>query len=256
MASENGDSMKMVKCYVCGKEKTGKTILLHITKSKGCQSNYPEDKLQEHRDRSAAARKEKITLNNRKRSYDSAAKSKENKNDYQKNKKRRLEKDKVNYQRNKQTKIEKSKQRNKTVRIEERECMRNFDEKIYIKFFKECKQAPIFACVSCMRCFCPSGVMKLAKKFLNELQENKLTEYINLDDTLKMNGHYFICHTCYRSLKKKDLPNLCFRNGLELAKVPPCLQVGDLGNQLLAKHLVFIKIRHLPKTRMQSMYDR
>ena len=53
------------------------------------------------------------------------------------------------------------------------------------------------------------------------------------------------------------MPPLCFKNGLQLVEIPSFFKkIGDLGNQLLAKKLIFLKLRPLPKTGMKSMFDR
>ena len=54
------------------------------------------------------------------------------------------------------------------------------------------------------------------------------------------------------------MPPLCFQNNLQLAKVPTCLErIGVTGNQLLAKDLVFIKLRSTGSfPRMDLFYDR
>ena len=52
------------------------------------------------------------------------------------------------------------------------------------------------------------------------------------------------------------MPSTCFQNGLGLSEVPECLKLTDLENQLVAKNLVFIKIRPTPKSRYDIMNDR
>ena len=100
---------------------------------------------------------------------------------------------------------------------------------------------------------------------------------------LKINGNRYICTTCYGYLSsKKDvskggclkdvsegkfdqlrgteshMPPLCYQNNLQLAYVPPCLErIGDVGNQLLAKDLIFIKLRNTRSfPPMDLFYDR
>ena len=50
---------------------------------------------------------------------------------------------------------------------------------------------------------------------------------------------------------------MCFKNSLEPSVVPNCLKdLTNLEKQLIVKNLIFIKIRQLPKTRMDAMNDR
>ena len=50
---------------------------------------------------------------------------------------------------------------------------------------------------------------------------------------------------------------MCFKNSLEPCVVPDCLKnLSNLEKQLIVKNLIFIKIRQLPKTRMDAMNDR
>ena len=44
-------------------------------------------------------------------------------------------------------------------------------------------------------------------------------------------------------LSKKQIPKLCFKNGLQLSPIPECMKLTSLGNQLLAKYILFLKLR-------------
>ena len=52
------------------------------------------------------------------------------------------------------------------------------------------------------------------------------------------------------------MPPLCSKNSLDYMETPDCLKLTNLEKQLIAKSLVFIKVRQLPKTRMDAMNDR
>merc|ERR1711860_264879 len=70
-------------------------------------------------------------------------------------------------------------------------------------------------------------------------------------------GMNFICHNCKANLRKKTMPPLCFMNGLQACKIPPCLsQLKGLEKQLIKKSLPFIKVRQLAKTQMDIMNDK
>ena len=52
------------------------------------------------------------------------------------------------------------------------------------------------------------------------------------------------------------MPPICFKNRLNYMETPDCLKLSNLEKQLIVKSLLFIKVRELPKTRMQAMNDR
>ena len=106
-----------------------------------------------------------------------------------------------------------------------------------------------------MRCLSLTGVKVLTEKFQLVLETSGLSSYIDLNG-IKLLGNYYICHSCHQNLSKKKMPTLCHKNRLQLAKVPKCLQISSLANQLLAKSLIFYKFRPLKKTGMAKMNDR
>ena len=53
------------------------------------------------------------------------------------------------------------------------------------------------------------------------------------------------------------MPPMAAKNSLMPAVIPDCLKnLTDLEKQLIVKNLIFIKVRQLPKTRMNAMNDR
>ena len=230
-----------VVCLLCGTSKPIKSILLHVVRSKKCKQYYEtHDELEKLRKRCHTANRLK---KNRKRrlNYDPNAKSEENKRDYEQHKG----------------------QRTKSKRSKRDELLNQMDpaafdpkNEIFQKFFQECHLGPIFPCICCKRCLSFRGVKTFQKKFHDTLIKHGNDKFIDLSDELKINGQLYICHCCHDNLTKTKMPNLCYKNGLDLSKVPKCLQISDVGNQLLAKHLIFLKIRKLPKTGMPSMNDR
>ena len=77
-----------------------------------------------------------------------------------------------------------------------------------------------------------------------------------IDPALKIDGKFYLCHSCIRYFKKFEMPPLCSKNSLDYMETPDCLKLTNLEKQLIAKSLVFIKVRQLPKTRMDAMNDR
>ena len=78
----------------------------------------------------------------------------------------------------------------------------------------------------------------------------------NQDNSLKVLGKFFLCHSCRLYLEKGDMPPICAKNGLEYGEIPECLKLSDIEKQLIVKNLMFIKIRELRPTRMAAMNDR
>lgn len=72
---------------------------------------------------------------------------------------------------------------------------------------------------------------------------------------LKVDSIIF-CHDCYNKINAKQLPRIHTSNGLELEEVPDELKMKDLEQQLIAKDLIFMKIKKLPTSRMHANFDR
>ena len=57
-------------------------------------------------------------------------------------------------------------------------------------------------------------------------------------------------------IKKGKVPKIHISNGLWLDKVPEELELKDLEQQLIARSLLFMKVKKLPTTRMKAMIDK
>ena len=122
-------------------------------------------------------------------------------------------------------------------------------------FATEIEVGPIYPCVCCIRDLFRRGVQNVSTKFKEFLKEESLYKYIDL--SLMYDGMNFICHNCKANLRKKTMPPLCFMNGLQACKIPPCLsELKGLEKQLIKKSLPFIKVRQLAKTQMDIMNDK
>ena len=216
----------VINCRKC--EKPFRSIRAHLAKKDSCKAFYTEDQLEElineYKRRHQASKNHSQIKH-----YDKQKKSEVNQKYYKDNSSQVKQRINENYQLN---------------------------EKSLSKFYEECKYGPIFPCICCKRCLSLRGVRTLKDPFLKFLQDNDIDTNIDLNNALRVNGNFHLCHTCHSNLSKKKMPNLCFMNELKLADIPECLQISSLGNQLLAKHLIFLKIRHLPKTGMEKNNDR
>ena len=94
-------------------------------------------------------------------------------------------------------------------------------------------------------------------KIKDEIQYELETPYEIIKKNQKIQEGYSLCRTCIGYLKKSKMPPMNAKNSLEPAMVPDCLKnLTNLEKQLIVKNLIFIKIRQLPKTRMDAMNDR
>ena len=64
-----------------------------------------------------------------------------------------------------------------------------------------------------------------------------------------------LCHNCLNLIRKGKVPKIHFSNGLWLDKVPAELELKDLEQQLIARSLLFMKVKKLPTSRMKALFD-
>ena len=225
-SSSPGPSNK-TQCAHC--KKFFVSLLRHIAQKETCESNYPEDQLTELRanakSRTAKKKAEKRKLRPAP-SQSTDKRAQYDKTYHEKHRKERLQVFQSNYQKNKSKIAQKYKENTKNLQ----------------NFFKEIQHGPIFPCISCMRCLPLKSVTKLTDNFYQKLVQNDTAKYVCREPHLQIDDRWHLCKTCYRNLAKGYLPSQCHENGLQLAPVPDCLKVSDVGNQLLAKNLVFIKV--------------
>ena len=218
------------QCAKC--KKKWKSLLAHLGKIKECQEFYSEEQLQALRIESAERSRLKRAEKRKVREGNLECKqlrSAQNKKNYVKHQQERLEYKKEYYQKNR-------------FKLQ---CSYKAKTKCLANFYKEIQFGPIFPCICCMRCLPLRSVSKLSDKFYQKLLNNDMAKFVCKEEHLQMFGKWHLCSTCYRNLSNCDMPSQCFENGLKLAPVPDCLKISDVGNQLLAKNLVFIKVRNL-----------
>ena len=228
--------------------------------SKKHQTEYNPKKRKEKYD--PKKQKEEYNPKKRKEKYD----PKKQKEEY--NRKKRKEKHEEEYDSKKRkAKHHKTKENEQT------------SSKVRLKIFRTvCKFGPIFICSCCKRTLFKRGVRILSptnklgsrlkrnltfRKYLtiarpfdeNESLSNQKIKN-NQDNSLKVLGKFFLCHSCRLYLEKGDMPPICAKNGLEYGEIPECLKLSDIEKQLIVKNLMFIKIRELRPTRMAAMNDR
>ena len=95
-------------------------------------------------------------------------------------------------------------------------------------------------------------------KILANLDPNLLQRIGLKRNRLKKNTwqvDLIVCHNCLKHIKQGKVPKIHHSNGLWLDKVPEELELKDLEQQLIARTLLFMKVKKLPTTRMKAMFD-
>ena len=72
----------------------------------------------------------------------------------------------------------------------------------------------------------------------------------------RLGDDHILCHNCLRHIRNGKVPKIHVSNGLWLDKVPEELKLKDLEQQLIARSLLFMKVKKLPTTRMKAMVDK
>ena len=161
---------------------------------------------------------------------------------YKESHKQKIEENNKNYKQGHKKEIQEYNRQHYQMNKSKRADSYQSNTKCLKNFFKEIQRGPIFPCISCMRCLPSRSVTKLSEKFYQKLCEKDVAKYICREPRFQIDGQWNLCSTCYSHLNSGNLPLQCQENGLQLAPVPDCLKVSDVGNQLLAKNLVFIKV--------------
>ena len=128
----------------------------------------------------------------------------------------------------------------------------------FLMFKQEIQHGPTFVCMSCHRCLFERGVKVLDKEQIEQLEKDAGTSFLREDilvEELKDECMIF-CHSCLAKIRKKKKPRIHISNGLWFDEIPPELELTELEQQLISKSIVFMKIKKLPKSRMNAIIDR
>ena len=127
-----------------------------------------------------------------------------------------------------------------------------------LAFKRDIIDGPNFVCFSCNRC-----LFKRSVRILKENDISKLIAKIGPDLFIEAgleacinNTELIVCYGCFNSLSKNKFPSLNVNNGLKVEQVPDDLScISDLEQQLIARSLMFMKIKKLPTSRMGAVVD-
>ena len=266
-SEEDSSDETEVTCKDCKKPFPLRSILRHLSNARSkrkCKKEYTEqeyESLMERCQQRTKAKQRKYAEEhyqvNRKEILESKGRHYQaNKREilesrgryYQANEEEIRESRKIHYQVNREKILEKRRKENKIAKdkLKSADRIRNFNQDII--------DGPNFVCCSCKRELFKSGVKFFDLDDINQLKtknnlDHKFLKAIGLDDLKDL----ILCHTCLKSIKKKKFPSMNEFNGLQLEDVPEELKLENLEQQLIAKTLLFIMVKRLPRTRMQAM---
>ncbi|OXA54149.1 ATP-dependent DNA helicase PIF1 [Folsomia candida] len=104
----------------------------------------------------------------------------------------------------------------------------------------EIADQPRWICSSCGGLWYRSSIHPTTTETVRKLHPKKPFAHMKVD------GKYFLCGTCYDSIKNGDVPRLCLSNGLHFPPIPNQLQnMTTLEERLVALRLPFAQIRSL-----------
>ena len=143
-----------------------------------------------------------------------------------------------------------------------------FEKKIDYERFMDFKNAMknvcAYGCICCHRILSSTGKENLVKGGLDGL-EKQLKGYFKhcilnrekLPPQLKNAKDIYLCSTCNRWLFQfKEMPPMCYKNGLEVDPIPPGLKdLNELEEPLIARRIIFLKLYNLPVSRWFSFKD-
>ena len=256
---KNSTTKDRSQCKVCKKDYV--SLIKHLGQKISCREMYG-DEYEEMIKSRTASRKEYW-----KNYYET---NKEQQRNYYRKNKTEIRKKQNNYKSQHQEELtEKHRKYNQvnqeTIRVkkaerDEEKKAATTEKERFENFKNDIINGPNYICFSCHRqCFIkqvkilkPKELSKLFAKVDNDFLKHKVgidTEATELT----------VCHNCHKLInsKKPQLPRIHWSNGLKLEEVPEELKLKDLEQQLIARVLLFQKIKKLPSVpRMKAGYDK
>ena len=129
----------------------------------------------------------------------------------------------------------------------------------HLQYKKAIQFGPIFVCVCCHSGLFQRGVKIFTEKLKSKIDPKVLKSSCIFSEELMDpldEKNFYVCHNCYSVMRKNKMPKVSVKNGLDVDKIPPELQLSELESQCIARNIIFMKMKELPKTRMKSMIDR
>ena len=133
-----------------------------------------------------------------------------------------------------------------------RKAKRNRSQSDRFNYFNEdIADGPRFVCFSCNRALFKKGI-----KFMKEEDISNLIEKLENDSLVEQTGlespeflaNPYLCHNCHTWIRKGKIPCIHVSNGLELDEITEELNLTPLEQQLIARNLIFLKVKKLPRS--------
>ena len=131
----------------------------------------------------------------------------------------------------------------------------NWTQMDRIKAFKrQIIDGPNFTCYSCKRCLFKNQVKTLKADNVKNLKSKLKRKTVTQMGLQFKKNELIFCHNCLKLIQKGKIPKIHYTNGLWLDEVPDELKLKDLEQQLIARSLIFMKVKKL-RFGMKAMTD-
>ena len=121
-------------------------------------------------------------------------------------------------------------------------------------FKRQIIDGPNFTCYSCKRCLFKSQVKTLKADNVKNLKAKLKRKTVTQMGLQFKRNELIFCHNCLKLIQKGKIPKIHYTNGLWLDEVPDELKLKDLEQQLIARSLIFMKVKKL-RFGMKAMTD-
>ena len=246
-----------VKCKHCGGLFT--LFLSHLKKKMDCQKAYGKG-YERMLDLSNQKKKDymKVYKAQHKDARNESQREQRNKDKEKTNREQREQRNKdkeiINKNRREQRNKDKEKT-NKEQKFYRNKKKMNWTQVERIKAFKrQIIDGPNFTCYSCKRCLFKNQVKTLKADNVKNLKAKLKRKTVTQMGLQFKKNELIFCHNCLKLIQKGKIPKIHYTNGLWLDKVPDELNLKDLEQQLIARSLIFMKVKKL-RFGMKAMTD-
>jgi hypothetical protein len=102
-----------------------------------------------------------------------------------------------------------------------------------------------------------NGVIKVPNAE-SEIFANRLNILFSCEEQIVPDLHtdQYVCYTCHKYITKHQKPPLCILNNLNISSMPDEINLNELGQTLIARNLLFLKLVNLPRSRWRALKDK
>jgi hypothetical protein len=227
------------------------SILSHLSRKIGCQEAYG---IEYERMIELNGQKRKEYLKDYLKDYKEVNKDQVRK---QKAEYRATNKDSINKRRNEQRGLDSQKRNLEESQYPyKKKKMSTTSSDRILAFKRQIIDGPNFICYSCKACLFKSQVRFLKADDISNLKAKLDKKFFRRLELQFARSEAMFCHNCFKLIKEGKMPKIHFSNGLWLDSAPNELLLTDLEQQMIARSLIFMKVKKLPTTRMKAMHDK